>query len=39
MKRFQPVTTWMTSKKMGEGFLRRDGNHSMKDLSRERLNC
>lgn len=38
MKRAQPITMWMSSRKMVEGFLRRDGTHSMKDLSREKLN-
>ena len=35
----QLITEWMTSRKAIEGFLRTEGNHSVRDLSREKLSC
>lgn len=38
MKMVQFIIKWMTSKKLIEGFLRKGKKHSIKDLSREKLN-
>lgn len=37
MKIVQPITKQMTCRKMVESFPRGEGNHCMKDLSREKF--